>query len=231
MGKTVKLARASALVRAEHGASPVALDASQKATLSDALREGAGLADELEDRVVAYGRYLLSKVFADDTSAALDRKTKNPVWTELVRRAGGPTLRLSRHFVYTALAMAAWDKRIHDSAFRTLDSARKELLLPLGEAKKLKEAANHVAKLDLTQTDTRQYVTGLMADEGKVRQVRVTAKGLTARAITMRKSLEGAATLKRIRALEMEPAERRAVVAEMVKLKDAVAEMLKALKG
>ncbi|CAN5225548.1 hypothetical protein BH09MYX1_BH09MYX1_61300 [soil metagenome] len=230
MGKAANLGRPSALVRAEHGGTPIALDATQKLLLGDALRAGAGLADELEDKVVAYGRFLLSKVFADDTTAALDRKTKNPVWLELVRRAGGPTLRLNRRLVYVALTTAAWDRRIHDAAFRSLDVARKELLLPLGDELRLKAAANHVAKLDLTQTDTRQYVTQLLAEEGKVRQVRITGKGIVSRAMKLRKSFEGA-TLKRIKTLELEPAERKAALLELARLKEVLAEVVKALNG
>ena len=72
------------------------LDSKQKAVLADAIREGTDLADELETKVAEYGRYLLAKIFGDDTGEALDRRTKNPVWLELVRRAGGPTLRVSR---------------------------------------------------------------------------------------------------------------------------------------
>ena len=232
MGQS-KQARPSALARAEHGGPPIKLDPKQKALLGDALREGSDLADELETKVVEYGRYLLAKVFADDTTAALDRKTKNPVWLELVRRAGGPTLRLSRRMLYVALGMAAWDKRIHDAGFRSLDAGRKELLLPLGDERKLKLAANHVAKLDLTQTDTRQYVTQLMAEEGKSRQVRFSGKQLAGKARKLRQSWEGAGTLKRVKALgaTMKEEERTETIGEMEKLKDVVGEILKALKG
>ena len=81
--------------------------------------------------MTAYGRWILEAVFRDDASAALDEKTKNPVWVGLVRRAGGPTLRVSRRVLYVAVAIAANDRRITDQAWRGLDGGRKELLLPL----------------------------------------------------------------------------------------------------
>ncbi len=233
MAKPQSSGRSTALARAEHGAPPVSLSAAEKTVLGDALREGSGLADELETKVTEYGRYLLAKIFDDDTTEALDRRTKNPVWLELVRRAGGPTLRLSRHMLYVALGMAAWDKRIHDSAFRSLDAGRKELLLPLGDARKLKDAAIHVSKLDLTQTDTRQYVTQLMSEDGKSRQVRWSGKQLATKARKMREALEGASTLRRVKLLrgQMDTEERNGIIGEMEKLREAAAEIVKTLKG
>jgi hypothetical protein len=58
---------------------------------------------------------VLDHVFSGGTTAALDAKSKNPVWRELLRRAGGPTLRW--------LVGGPWSD---------LDYARTELLLPLG---------------------------------------------------------------------------------------------------
>lgn len=225
--------RSSALVRAEHGGAPVVLDAAQKSLLADAVREGEALADELEDKVVAYGRYVLAKVFEDDTHEALDRRTKNPVWLELVRRAGGPSLRLSRHMLYVAVATAAWDKRVHDAAFRGLDLGRKELLLPLDDPQKLKAAANHVSKLSLTQTDTKQYVTSLLAEEGKKRQVRYSSQQLRGKARKLRQVFEDGATLRRVKTLrgEMDDAERARFVDEMDRLRAAVGEVLKVLRA
>jgi hypothetical protein len=137
--------------------------------------------EEVETAVTSYGRWLLEAVFDDDTTAALDGKSKNPVWLELVRRAGGPTLRVSRHLLYVAVTIAANDKRITDQAWRGLDGARKELLLPLRTSSGLREAAQHVAKFNLTQAKTREYVTSVLEGQGEKRQVRLTAKGLLSR--------------------------------------------------
>ena len=49
------------------------------------------------------------------------------MWQELVRRAGGPTLRISKHMLYVAVRLAAYDKRITDQTWRGLDPGRKEL--------------------------------------------------------------------------------------------------------
>lgn len=227
-----KSGRPTALDRAEHGEKPVALDASQKALLADAIREGTALAEKMETEVMAYGRFLLSKVFADDTTAALDDKNKNPVWLELVRRAGGPTLRLGRRALYVCVKLAAWDKRIQDDTFDRLDAGRKELLLPLADGKRMREAANHVSKLKLTQTDTKQYVTSLLEDDGKSRQVRLTPSGLAGRARKLHDSLSGAAVLRQVRRLhaDMEPAERNEVAGEIEKLRDLLGEIARTLK-
>ena len=64
----------------------------------------------------------------------------------MIARAGGPTLRLSTRMLSVALHVAAWDKRINDEAWRGLDLGRKELLLPLGDDARLREAAQHVAE-------------------------------------------------------------------------------------
>lgn len=225
--------RPSALVRAEHGGEPLALDKSQRTLLEEALRRGEDLREEVEAKVTSYGRWLLSAVFADDIAAALDAKSKNPVWLELVRRAGGPTLRVSRKTLYVAVSVAALDKRITDQSWRGLDGGRKELLLPLGDPKKLREAAKHVSKFNLTQPDTRAYVTELLKGDGKERQVRITAPRLVARVRTLRASLEKGATLKKIAALagELETQDREKAAAEVDRLRDVLQQISRHLRG
>jgi hypothetical protein len=119
--------------------------------LDEALRLGEDLSHETEARVIAYGRWLLDQIFEGDSTAALDDKSQNPVWLELVRRAGGPTLRVSRHLLYVAVRVAAYDRRITAQSWRGLDAGRKELLLPLGEERRLRDAAQHVSDMNLSQ--------------------------------------------------------------------------------
>ena len=135
---TQRRPRPAALVRAEHGVPAVKLDGAQHKVLDEALCRGEDLREELESAVTAYGRWILEAVFGNDATAALDEKTKNPVWLELVRRAGGPTLRVNRHLLYVSISIAANDKRINDQSWRGLDGARKELLLPLREVPALR---------------------------------------------------------------------------------------------
>lgn len=113
--KTPSKGRSTALMRAERGTAPVHLAAKDAHLLDRALVEGQKLQDTLEDALVAYGRWLLVEVFGNDTAAALDPGTTNPVWLELVRRAGGPTLGVSRNLLSTALRVAANDKHITTS--------------------------------------------------------------------------------------------------------------------
>lgn len=200
--------------------------------LSEALRLGADLADELQSKVSSYGRWLLENVFDDDATAALDARSKNPLWLELVRRAGGPTLRVSRRMLYVAVQVAAYDKRIRDQAWRGLDAGRKELLLPLGEDR-LREGAQHVSKFDLSQSKTREYVAELRTHTGHSKQVRMTRASLTGRMKKLRDSLGGAAVLRRVKTLsgKLDASERKAVVDEIDRLRGVLEELSRAIKG
>ena len=188
--------RVSALALAEHGELPVHLTAPERALLGEALRRGEDLREELESTLTSYGRWILGSIFHDDAAAALDDKSKNPVWLELVRRAGGPSLRVSRRILYVAVQVAARDKRITDMAWRGLDAGTKELLLPLATDERLREAAQHVSKWNLSHSNTRKYVAEVLKSNGRSRGVRITVPRLVARAQKLRQSLDGAAVLR-----------------------------------
>ncbi len=226
-------ARPSALVRAEHGGAPVHLKASEKKVFSEALRLGADLADEVEAKVSAYGRWLLEAVFANDAAAALDEKSKNPIWQELVRRAGGPTLRIGKGMLYIAVRLAAYDKRITDQTWRGLDSGRKELLLPLRVDRRLRDAAQHVTKFNLTQTKTRAYVSELLAETGAAPSIRLTAPVLLGRMKKIRENLGGAAVLKKVRALQvgLDASERQALAGEIDKVREVLSAIAREVRG
>ena len=207
------------------------MSAAERRVLAEALRRGEDLREELEAKVLGYGRWLLASVFGDDPSAALDGKSQNPVWTELVRRGGGPTLRISRTLLYVAVKIAAYDKRITDQAWRGLDSGRKERLLPLGDASAVRKAAQHVARFDLSQAKTRQYVTELMAAGGKSRQVRATPATLGTRVRRVTDILGTPAQVRRMaQLLETLPGkEREAVVAEVKRLREVLGQAMRIL--
>ena len=122
----------TALARAEPP-EEVHLDADGRQLLAEALRRAEETRDVMEDALVRFGRWLLVNVFDDDAAAALDDRRLNPVWSDLLARAGGPTLRLSPRLLYVALHIAARDKRITDGAWRALEPGRKQMLLPLGD--------------------------------------------------------------------------------------------------
>jgi antitoxin component HigA of HigAB toxin-antitoxin module len=226
-------ARPVALVRAEHHEPPVKLDSKQRDVLGEALRRGEDLREEVEAKVLSYGRWLLANVFAGDTAAAVEPRSKNPVWLELVRRAGGPTLRVNRKTLYVALAIAAHDQRIVDQSWRGLDAGRKELLLPLGDDARLREAAQHVSKFNLTQPMTRAYVTEQLAEAGKSRQVRISAPRLVSRVRTLREGLGRPAVIRRVAELRegLGSKERAAVVEEIERLREVLGELSRAMRG
>lgn len=224
--------RPTALVRAEHDERPLHLDAAEHDLLGEALRRGEDLREDVEAAVTAYGRWLLGAVFHDDAAAALDAKTKNAVWAELVRRAGGPTLRVGRRMLYVAVTIAANDKRITDQAWRGLDGARKELLLPIRSSAGLRDAAQHVSKFNLSQAKTREYVTAVLESSGRRRQVRLTGAGLVSRVRKLRESLGGAAVLRKVGELghELPAAERRRAVDELDRLRVVLEELSRTLQ-
>lgn len=212
---------------------PCLLTAPQRRVFDEALRLGTDLADEVESKVAAYGRWLLESVFDNDSTAALDGSSKNPVWLELVRRAGGPTLRISRRMLYVSLQLAARDKRITDQSWRGLDSGRKELLLPLEDDRKMREAARHVSKFNLTQSKTREYVGELIAEEGGERQVRLSAPAIVSRVKKLRESLGSAAALRKVKAISgtLPAAKRHEVMAEIEKLRHVLDALTKELRS
>ena len=156
------------------------LTASEQRLVAEALRRAEETRNVMEDALVGFGRWVLVSVFDDDASAALEGRSTNAVWVDLVRRAGGPTLRLHKKLLYVALHIAARDKRITDDSWRNLEPGRKALLLPLGDEGLMRAAARHVTSLKLTQRATRKYVTSLLAERGEARAVRVTAPRVTA---------------------------------------------------
>ncbi|HSQ67662.1 MAG TPA: hypothetical protein VLM85_30840 [Polyangiaceae bacterium] len=233
MGKTTKrLSRPSALVRAEHGGAPVHLTKAEKSILDEALRKGEDLREEVESAVRAYGRWVLEKVFGDNAGAALDDGSKNAIWQELLRRAGGPTLRISRRALYSAVRIAALDRRLTTQAWQELDSGRKELLLPLRAPPLLLEAAKQVSAMDMSQAKTREYVTSLMQKDGRARQVRLTARGLSARVRKFHQGLDGAALGKRLGTLRasLKPTEREALLREVEAVRKLLGDVARAMR-
>jgi hypothetical protein len=196
--------------------NPVKLDRAQKALLDEALLQGERARDAVEDAVMEFGRWLLLHVFENDAQAATDLRTRNPVFLELLRRAGGPTLGLSVRAIYVALHAAAFDRRIADPAWRGLTLARKELLLPLGDEAQIRAAARHVAKFNLSHRETRSYVSQLLTRAGTPRQVRVTLPRLTARMRDLRQR-SGAPVLERAAELARDASaqERSALLKEL----------------
>jgi hypothetical protein len=166
-------------------AASAPLTKGEQKLLAEAIRRGEEARDRVEDALVDYGRWLLVNIFDDDAAAALDR-TDNRVWRALLDRAGGPALRAERRFVHVALSIAAHDKRIQDESWRLLDPGRKEVLLKLGDERAMREAAQHVVAMKLSNLKTRQYVRGLLAAEGKSAQLRITLPRVSANARKLR---------------------------------------------
>ncbi len=221
----------AALARVEHHAPAVKLGQSKKVILDEALRRGEDLREALESKTLEYGRWLLEKVFGNDTTDALDDKSHNPIWQELLRRAGGPTLALSRRFLYIALRIAATDRRINAQAWRGLDAGRKEILLPLHDEKLLVAGARHVSDLNLSQSKTREYVSGVLAKTTKPQRARITKKVFVNRINGARTAFGGQDAAAYLRAIaQMDAKERATAVTELRALQEVVSKLLAAAR-
>ncbi len=155
----------------------------QRLLLAEALRRAELARDTIEDAVVELGRWLLVHVFEDDSTAALEGRRDNPVWRELLDRAGGPSLKMPARALHISVRIAAFDKRIQDEAWRNLEPGRKELLLPLRSEEALREGAQHVTAMKLSHRDTKAYVKAHLPPQGEASQeghvpVRRSARGV-----------------------------------------------------
>ena len=233
MKKSKRPARSRAIVVAEHGEKPIPLDGPERALLNEALRRGEDMRVAVEASVTTYGRWLLGELFHDDTKAALDNKTGNNVWLELVRRAGGPTMQVDRGMLSATLRVAALDKRLNDETWRGLGFGRKRLLLPLAAEPLLREGAQHVAKFKLAHAAIRHYVAGVLQEGGRAPVARVTMPILVSRVQKLRRSLGSAAVLRRVTELRdtVPAAERARAADELEELRGVLAKMVKALRG
>ena len=205
----------------------------QQKLVAEALRRAEEARARVEDALVELGRWLLVNVFDDDAAAALSGRRDNVVWRELLDRAGGPTLRLGRRFLYVAVAIAAHDKRIQDDAWRLLDAGRKEVLLRLPDEAAMREAAQHVVAMKLSNEKTRAFVRGLLAASGAPAKARVTLPRVEASARRLRERF-GSASYRRAleRTLRDAPdATRNGVRKELEALRAALDSMLAIVRG
>ena len=225
--------RPKAMVLAQHGEKPVALKGAERTLLNEALRRGEDMLVSLEASITSYGRWLLGAIFKDDAKAALDDKSENKVWLELVRRAGGPTLPIERSALYSALRIAALDKHLADDTWRGLGFGRKRLLLPLASDARLRDGARHVAKFKLSHSAIRQYVTAILTDGGRPPALRFTVPALVTRVQKLRETLGSEAALRRAAELrDTADADDRARAArELDELRDVLCKLAKTLRG
>lgn len=209
------------------------LDKGESALLAEALLRAEEARDVMEDALVSFGRWLLVRVFHDDAAAALADRGDNPVWRELRARAGGPTLRLSERILYTALRIAAYDKRITDESWRSLEPGRKALLLPLGDDKLLRKAAQHVTAMKLSYPATQAYVNATRKLNGDAPKVRLTPRRLVDGLRRVRSRYTAAPLRRRVDRMldELDDAERAAIAEELAALHAWSAELLRKVKG
>lgn len=131
------------------------------------LAKAATLNERVELALRELGGLLFADVFGGDSAAAIEHRADNPVWVELLRRAGGRTLRFSDKTLTNAVLIAAYDRRLADDRWTALDPARKSLLLPLRDEKAMRAAADHVLRSNLSYRATQAYIATLRAELGE----------------------------------------------------------------
>lgn len=147
---------------------PIALTADEQKVLAKLLDAAESTRGTVEQKFREFGRTVLTAVFDGDTTEAAALETSaNPIVRELLRRAGGTTLRLSRKIVSESVRIAAYEKAVNDETFSGLDFARKALLLPMRDIDAMREAAQHVAAFKLDEDATEAYVKSKRATEGR----------------------------------------------------------------
>lgn len=162
------------------------------------LAKAATLNERVDLALSELGSLLFTDVFGGDSTAVIEHRGDNPVWVELLRRAGGRTLRFSDKTLTQAALIAAYDRRLADDRWTALDPARKSLLLPLRDDKALRAAADHVLRSNLSYRATQAYVATLRAALGEPVERRESPARLRSAVRTAAERLAGKDRAKRI---------------------------------
>lgn len=224
------LVKAVDVAPARAAAAPLSKE--ERFKLAEAVRLGEEARRDAEGALVGYGQWLLVNVFGDDTTEALSHKRVNPVWQELVGLAGGSKLRLSRTSLHLALAIAAYDKRLNDEAFRALDVSRKRLVLTLGDDKRIRDAAQHISATKMTAASAQVYVRSLLGEGGERPTLRMTPASAGARVTRAASLFSDRALLGKWKSQlgELSGASRAEASAQLRAIAKAVGELLEALR-
>ena len=163
--------------------------------------------------------------------AELEGRRDNPVWRELLDRAGGPSLKMPARALHISVRIAAFDKRIQGEAWRNLEPGRKELLLPLRSEEALREGAQHVAAMKLSHRDTKAYVKAHLPPKEK-RAKKAKSRFFVRRVASMTKRLDTPFRKSVAQAFTKgTPEERANIKDEITALRDLAAQLLADRKG
>jgi hypothetical protein len=169
-------------VVSRHADGSYVLTRPEQEILDEVLEDGNATHERITAELTRFGKAAFRKVFRRETGWLVDEaKRPNPVWRELRRRAGGPTLALIEPSLSFAVRIAAWDQTINDQAFKDLDPERKKLLLPLKDGDRMREAAQHIAKHQLSYRMTEELVRNLRRKADEAPAVRLTPARLDKR--------------------------------------------------
>jgi hypothetical protein len=153
---------------ADRGASksPAALAKTDRAVLDEAVRRATQVVRGAESLLVDYGEWLFATLFGGDTARVLDQELSSPVWASLLRHSDTGRIELARSTLSGIVRVAAYTKRLDDSAWNALSYTQKYTLLALADPKAMRAAARHVLSASCTVKQTREYVQNITHPDG-----------------------------------------------------------------
>jgi len=88
-----------------------------------------------------------------------------------------------------------------------------------------------VSELNLSQAKTREYVSSVLAEAGRPKRARLTSSAFAARVRSAHASLASHEVLRKVRDLELDDGARAKMLRELSELREAVGELVKAVRG
>lgn len=168
-------ARSATPTKSPASKTTVALAKEDTEHLGEILDEAQALVDTMEASLRRFAQLVLRHAFPEDHKLGRDpEKHATPLYAEVIRRAGGPTLKLSAKAISLWVRIVAWERTITSEEFRRLDFTRKQYLLPLADPKRMADAAEHVLAFKLNEADTRAYAESLRVESGRAPVPRLT---------------------------------------------------------
>lgn len=210
-----------------------ALSASDDDALKEILDEGQALVDTMEAALRRFAQLVVRRAFAEDHASARDPDAHpTPLYSEIIRRAGGPTLKLNAKVISLWVRIAAWERTITSEEFRRLDFTRKQYLLPLADPKKMADAAEHIVALKLTEADTRAYVATIREGTAAAPVPRLTPRraGSAIDAFVERLTRHGALSRLEASLSDLDERERKALAKKVEEASEVLGRLKAALK-
>lgn len=174
------------------------LSDTDRALLQSVVARAASVHETVESTWTDFGEWVFTQVFGEDSTSAIEHADDNPVYTELLKLADGPRVRVRPEDIERATLCAAYDKRLNNDSWRALNYGRKWRLLRLEDEKLLRKAAQHVLSSNLDTRGVETYVRNVLAERGAAIETRVNLRALTGQLQRVTERVSSDAFLKKL---------------------------------